>query len=489
MDEIKLAITNQNNVDYKQILLRKFFYMIFIDANGKKLYAYIATVFGGLTEDISELDDACKSIKHVPDNPCKLHFEISSNNIVEKARIINISDSFFKQTKYIDKVWGECTTLNSQEKAGAALKELYPELYSSEKKFNLPFSTNTQVIQIKDKKNTSQTHNCIVTIGDYLSSNTTSDTYSYDLSCPISTAKIYFDGLEAMNWIKVELDLKRNILEESLLFSIELEKGAIYTPDFTWYFAPPFGTVVNADSYVKIGGNRVNNVIQSVSDETTVYFDEWVDPPETISERKKSRVLFKHKDEIGKCISDYDHNKLSEYGTLSVSLQLDNPQEPSNRQFIAGLVIAFLLSFCTDKTRINDYFGCLKIGCTCENTICWCQTLCNTITIAAPILLCMCFFSIILRPKKALPPTVNTKGQITVLFMKVLRGLGLISTLSMVLYVYFLWGIFPVFMRLHISCQLNMKLLIIGAIISVVSNLTYILYCTLRLKRKLFNYV
>lgn len=485
MDEIKLAITNQNNVDYKKILLRKFFYMIFIDANGKKLYAYIATVFGGLSDGINTLEEACKSIKHVPGNPCKLHFEISSDCIAEPPTIIDISDSYFKQTNYIAKVWGECVPLNSQEEAGAALKKLYTELYPEQRRFNLPFSSKTKVIQIKDKETTRQTHNCIVTKGEFSSSNP----YSYDLSCPESTATSFFDGLEAMNWIKVELDLKKNILEEPTLFSIELENDAIFTPDFTWYFAPPFGTVVSADSYVKIGSARVKNVIQSVSDETTVYFGEWVDPPETISERKKSRVLFKQVEEINNSIADYDYNNLSKYGTLSVSLQLDNPQEPSNRQFIAGLVIAFLLSFCTDKTRINDYFGCLKNGCTCENTICRCQTLCNAITVAAPILLCLCFFSVILRPKKALPPTVNGKGKAFAIFMMVLRAIGLLSTFGMVLYVYFLWGVFPVFMRLHFSCQFNMRFLITGAIVSAISNLAYILYCTLYLKRKLFNYV
>ena len=48
MDEISLQISNPSNATYKSILLRKFFLMLFIDADGKKIHAYIASVFGGL---------------------------------------------------------------------------------------------------------------------------------------------------------------------------------------------------------------------------------------------------------------------------------------------------------------------------------------------------------------------------------------------------------------------------------------------------------
>lgn len=54
MDEIKLRISNPDNEIYKSVLLRKFFLMLFID--GKRIHAYIASVFGGLQENSSETD-------------------------------------------------------------------------------------------------------------------------------------------------------------------------------------------------------------------------------------------------------------------------------------------------------------------------------------------------------------------------------------------------------------------------------------------------
>lgn len=482
MDEIKLAITSPNNFTYKRIVLRKFFYMIFIDANGKKLYAYIATVFGGLTKEIDDLDKACKEIENVPGEDCTLTFEIVENDdVVEKVNINDITDSFFQQTQYIEKVWGKCEVLDDQTKVNAALKKLYPDLYKDSKHTNISVSNNT-IIQITEEKNNQPSHSCIVTKGIFTSGTASN---SYKLSCPSPNTGGCYDGIEAMNWVKVVIDLKRNVVEKPFLFSILLGKDKIFTPDFTWYFAPPPGTVISADSYVKIGGVRVNNVIQRVADETTVYFSEWSDPPEYISERKKSRVYFKS-DEIQKTVTNYDYHNLSKRESVSVTLILDNPQKPSNKQFLAGLFIAFLLSFCSDKTRINDFYTCLNINCTCGNSVCMCQKICNAITIFAPILLILCFFSFILTPKKALPLIGKTSGK---RFLKACRVIGLISTLVLMVYVYILWLIFPEIMRIKISCNINKWILISGASISLISNLIYIIYCTVILKRKLFNYI
>ena len=483
MDEIKLAIKNITNYDYKKILLRKFFYMIFIDANGRKLYCYIAVVFGGLTTEIDKPESAYKSIKYLTGKDCTLQFEVDTNNeIVEKVTPTNITNSFFLQTEYIEKVWGKCEVLENQQAANKTIKELYPDLYKDSESANIDLTNNT-IIKITDK-DSQPSHTCIVTKGAYSSNNQPN---RFNLSCIGPTEGRRIDGLESMNWVKVVIDLKRNILEEPVLFTITLEENQVFTPDFTWYFAPPIGHVVSAESYVKIGNVAVKNAIQGVSDETTVRFKEWIDPPELISERKKSRVLFKS-DEIEKTVNI---NKLSEKGTISVSLHLDNPQGPTNRQFIYGLFIAFLLSFCSDKTRINDYFDCLRAGCTICRETCNCRTICNMLTLTAPLMILLSFFSITLRKKSIIKSIIKgVKEKRFNLFLVICTTCGIVGVLfalAIMIYIYGLWLIIPEFMRSIISCEINRLILTYGTVVSICTNIIYILYCLFVLKRKIYN--
>lgn len=476
MDEIKLVISNPNNLIYKCIVLRKFFYMIFIDANGRKLYMYIASVFGGTTESVDQPEKAYISVRNDASTQCSLNFEfLSSNSIVEKFNVTNITDSFFDQKQYIEKVWGKCEPLESQADVNQSLKDCYPDLYPGEKVATVDV-TKRKVFRITQGEE--QSHKCIATQGNFQMLGDQVISSKYQLSCPTPVQGRCIDGLEAMNWIKIEIDLKSSILNKPVQFSIKLDKGTFFTPDFTWYFAPPAGHVISADSYVKIGDKQEKNAIQSVSDETTVYFSEWTSPPESIDERKKSRILFKS-------AGITDIAKLSTNEILAVSLHLDNPQGPTNRQFFFGLLIAFLLAFCSDKTRINDYYSCLKTGCTCAGSSCICQNICNAITIIAPILLLCCFLTYIITPKKAFP-SFQTRLQS---IFKACRIVGLVVTSILLVYVYGIWLVFPDLMRSIISCKSNQWILTAGAVIAAVTNATYLTYCLVYLKRKIYNYL
>lgn len=498
MDEIKLAISVPNNYDYRRIVLRKFFYMIFIDANGNKLYAYIASVFGGVTDYKADTPAAAyKAIQYKTGVECSLHFEIQANDKIAHVNSVkNITGSLIKQTDKLKPIWGECTRRTKQEDLTSDLKEFYPDLFETPPDSVISVS-DKNILKIVDKY---PERNCIVTEGFFWQDSPSSNVY--ELSCPESNSDASFDGIEAINWVKIEIGLEKNILEVPILFSISLERDRIFTPDFTWYFAPPQGTVISAESYVKIGDEKVNNAIQSVSDETTVYFDEWTAPPEFISERKKSRVLIKG-DEIAKIV---DYNKLSSKKTISVSLHLDTPQAPSNRQFFYGLFIAFLMAFCSDKTRINDLYNCFNKTCTCPNPdmLCECRRLCDGITIVAPILLVLTFISSFLTPKKALAlngkrkkekdksgekkklPSSEKKKRRYFIYWVV----GRLITVFLFTYVYLFWLLFPDLMRLVItSCEMNSIILKIGAAASLFLNLIYIRYCFVVLKRKLYNFM
>lgn len=471
---------------YKRIVLRKFFYMIFIDSNGKKLYTYLATVFGGVEKATDDPEEAYKSIQNFS-TPCTLAFELSgNNNIIENIVPTDLTSNFFGQTEIIRNVWGTCTTLNTQTEISSALKDLYPSLYTSGKEAVVD-TTNHKYLQLS--QNDVQSHKCIVTEGTYKKENL-NDTKKckYHLSCPASNSQSCIDGLEAMNWIKLEIDLNSEILDKTILLSIEFDKntkGAVFTPDITWYFAPPNGYIVSSESSVNVGNIKDVNAIQGVANETTCYFSEWTSFPESIHERNKSRVLFKTLSDIKK----EDLPKLSNYKKIAVSLHLANPQESSNRQFFLGLFIAFFLAFCSDKTRINDFYDCLHEGCSCLENMCYCRFICNSVTLGGPVLLLLSFLSFLLPPEKNLKnlgKRHNVK-MFSLSFARWISGIGV--TLFLIFYVYFLWLLFPGFMHKYISCNTNRLILIIGALIALISNVYYLCYCFFVLKRKIYNYI
>ncbi|MCI9141091.1 MAG: hypothetical protein HFH87_00545 [Lachnospiraceae bacterium] len=482
MDEIRLKISNPINMTYKKILLRKFFYMVFISADGKKLDVYIATVFGGITQDITELDKIYSSVQHDPQDACSLEFAFftpeNDGKLIEKVSFTNLTDSFCQQPQWIGKVWGACESYTDQKSIAELLKKTYPSLYPSGKgEANIDMNASPKIYYIK--KGDKPSHICIADKGRYEDvSEPSRHRYAYKLYNQNKGKKI--DGLEIMNWIKADITLSSNILKEPVLFSVELEQGKIITPDFTWYFAPPAGYVVSENSSVRIGekgmAKEEKNAIQGVMDETTVLFSEWDKSPLSIKERKKSRVLFK-----AAPVKDIDN--LSEDTVLAVALYMTSPQEPTNRQFWIGLIIAFLLSFCSDKTRINDYYSCLKLSCTCVENACFCEYVCNALSILSPILLLCTFFTFIMSPQKCFPPDAP---KWTVCF-KVCRICGFVFTALLMVYVFGLWFLVPVWLISFISCRLNIWILGLLFFLAAIANIVYLIYCLGKLKRKIFN--
>lgn len=480
MDEIRLRISNlANNMTYKKILLRKFFYMVFIDVNGRKLYVYIATVFGGIMQDVDSLDEICRSVQHESGNPCSLQFEFTSpgdnEKLIESVVFKDLTQSFWDQSSCIEKVWGKCQKYDDQARVSELLTKTYPDLYPDGTGAMVDVTQGIYYINQRNKPS----HICIAAQGGYEDMSKDSQ-HIYKLSCPSSGKKI--DGLEAMNWVQAEITLPYSILNKPVLFSVELDKDRIYTPDFTWYFAPPPGNVVSGDSYVRIGreGEERNekNAIQSVSDETTVLFKEWKKRPLAIEERKKSRVLFE--------LAPVKNRKnLSEDSVLAVVLRIANPQESTNRQFLVGLLVAFFLAFCSDKTRINDYYKCLSENCGCVEGHCICRTVCDMINILSPILLMCSFMTFILKPQKSFPHASEKQK----ILLRICWGISLLGTVFLMLYIFVLWLVFSEQMKSVVGCQANNWILICGFAVSMVFNVVYLVYCLGIWKRKILNYL
>ncbi len=480
MDEISLQISNPSNATYKSILLRKFFLMLFIDADGKKIHAYIASVFGGLQGTTDENAgtqqrlEALLPVRYDPKDECYLMFKISSDSgLIDSVNFEDKTKSFCNQPKWVTKVWGE----NHRCEDKSAVKDHLQELYESRYNGSLPFKVDSGAPIYFFSEDNRPFHSFLAAEGRYEKS----DGFQYRLLVPKDQGEVA--GIEAINWIKADISLKSDLRNHPISFSIKFD-GKFYTPDFTWYLAPPAGYIVNEESSIKVNGIGTDkNAISAVSDETDVLFKEWKD--ERIMERRKSRVLLN-------AVSGCDVLNLSKHEKLTVHLHIANPQGTSNRQFILGLLVAFLLSFCSDKTRINDYYSCLLSYCTCadktEDYCSKCSLVCNAISVAAPALILLAFLVWVLDPKRCFPRYSAGASQRGQCILGVMRIIGIFLTIALAGYVFVVWLLWPDLLG-FMGCDWNNGILTIGFSIAFVINLVYLIYCLCYLKRSITNYL
>lgn len=470
MPYIRLKISNLNDSVYKGIILRKFFNMIFLSEDGKTLTIYTATVFGGMKTPVAQSETIMKP-SYDSQNDCSLKFEYESENCnVVSVCFEDLTQSLWNQPDCIEKVWGKYEKKTTQKEVEDLLKELYSGITGINK---LNMSANWPMYHIFEPGKIF--HDFIATHGIY-EDNSNNGIYAYTLR---SNHGEHNDGIEYMNWIKTKIVLSEGILKKNVAFEILFEgteSTSYYTPDFTWYFAPAGGYRVDKDSaVVNIGNDQIRNLVQSVTDETTVRFKEW-DNDEFIDERKKSRVVFK---QVEKSIN------LAEREKISIHISINNPNQVGNKQFFMGLLVAFLLAFCADKTRMNDFYSCLKETCGCTEAECFCQQFCNFFSLMFPVALLTSYVSMIFKLKQCVP---IRKGKIYYFFYVAKCG-GIILSALLIAYAFGLWMIFPKWISGFVTCKNNI-IIIIGLLVSsLIFNFVYIIYCTLIRKKKVFDYL
>ncbi len=464
-NSITIKINNKQNLAYKTILLRKFFCMVFFDASGRKLSIYIATVFGGLEAERDSID--AETCVYYGDPNCPLHFEISDNGcaLIKSSKITDLTSSFYEQKDCINRVWGSCEECD-ERKAIEKLKAFYPSVHPKEE--DLKIAADKILIF---KQGDAITHRFVAVPGDFKKN---SD-LAYTLTGPKQGQRIA--GVEAMNWVLTEVELTRPVLEKMLQIGIDFGTVNALTPDFTWYYAPPAGFVISEDSVMILGDKTEKNLIAGVADTTTVPFKEWVKHPNSINERKKSRF-------ISKSVDNYS-SELAKKKTIVASLLITNPHATNNRQFLLGLLVAFFLAFCADKTRINEYYQCLHKYCTMGDS-CPCLTACNLISLFAPLLSIFTFLSLVMTPKRCIPDDYSQKRSKVI---KLARIVGIALTAVAMVYTFVLWLIIPEFLSSFISCTTNLWIVGIGFIAPFLIHLGYLLICTLKFKRQIYNYL
>lgn len=470
MPHIRLTISNPNNTTYKTIILRKFFNMVFISEDGKKLSIYTATVFSGMGDYQKSADQNVEPC-YLKGTACELRFSYESDKkSIHSVIFEDLTPSLWEQGDCIKQVWGEdgdCEKLTNQNDVENTLKRLYPSL--DIQAITMP---NWNIYHIFEGDKPS--HNFVATRGEYTDSSNKGK-YGYSLKADPHSA---CNGMEYMNWIKTEITLSESILGKCTQFELVLEHGeeeVFYTPDFTWYFAPPNGYCLDDKmEKVEIGDQRILNALQPVSDITTVNFNEW-QRKELIGERKKFRANIKEK-------VTADKRMLSNAGKLKISFLISNPQKSGNKQFFSGLLVAFLLAFCGDKTRMNDFYECIKQGCNC--TGCQCNLWCNLLSLIFPIVVIIAYMSFAFKLKQCVPVKKGRRYYCFHFF----KTIGLGGTLALVLYSFGAWMVVPLWMRSFVgTCANNWRWIALLIAVSVVFNLIYVIYCIAFRKRNLFD--
>lgn len=489
--KIVLTITNPNNKDYPSVILRKFFNMVFIEPDGKSLSIYTATVFSGT--DSIENKEVIPTPKCVPNVQCALRFDYAVGNANElqptAVKFEDLTDSFFDQTEWVSKVWGKVTECRTQGEIERILEDKYPAIYTETSGVTVPDVARAKpFLTIEEESKGKTSHFCLVGKGSFDEPTLN----GYQLSTTNSVA-----GIEAMNWIKSTITFKTDILHsnEKINFEIVLSDDCeFYTPDFTWYFAPPPNYEVDVETAtLAIGkGGGEKNRISSVADNTTVEFQEWI-IQENIKDRKKVRANIRD-------ATASDAYALSK-NRISVNLSFVNPERHGNTQFILGLIVAFLLSFCSDKTRLNDYATCLSEFCAsklsagesgacsldfCFTETCICPNICNLLGIIFPILIILAFVAISFSRKRCLPSNCNHLQKSLIWA----RTIGLIATVLLAVYIYVLWLCFPALMiKLIATCRANQLILLILVLLSCIGNLSYAFYCGKIRKNKIIDFM
>ena len=477
--KIRLQISCPTTKVYKAVLLRKFFYMIFINPDGKTIHTYLATVFGGLpneeskknnehgenssasSEKVEDTLNLLMPVKHNSNEASRCHIKFryddgeSGSELIKDIKFEDVTESFCNQIASYD-FWGSTEIIENQNDLAKVLSKIYDDKCNNEKDSDFPFNKNEKIYYIhQDNKN--NLFSCLATTGRFEDKD--KDKNAYELHDFEENVDIH--GIETVNWIKTIIYLNEDIRGKNLQFILDFKKDCdFYTTDFTWYFAPPVGYIIDENAYwdsKTLGQTR--NILQSLSNATTVKFGEWLDSPESIKERTKSRLSMN-------VIPESSRLRLSDEDSLKITIKVINPNMYSNLQFFYGLFVAFILTFCSDKTRINDYYNCLRTYCHCGCIDCFCQTMCNILSVFLPILVIM---SAVAKFCKKMD---EVKSKASSIFYK----LGVFSTFLIISYVFIAWSFIPGIMLQYVSCELNRIVIITLGVVGFFTNFIYLFY-------------
>lgn len=326
MNAIKLIISPNGSVSNNIIMIRKFFNMIFISPDGLSLHIYTAIAFSA-GKDFQQTD-------YLPlfnSNKFSLKFQYGN---VENIRFTDLTDSLFGQRNLLNNIWGNCAILTGKDQVREVLEKNYS--FNIEPNIEVP----DQALHLSDSKK-SGLYDTIVCEGSYV---------AWDADHYFTLSEKYESkGLEYLNWIKTEIRLNHSLINSKLEFSVKFEiplEMKCYCPDYMWYTCIPEELTIDlSEAMVSIGDNPPRrNLMQRLADKTALQLREWI-YDENIGRCKRYRLLF-----------EGQHSALLDQKSHIFVKMAISPQrnKHGSRQFFIGLLIAFLLTYVSDWTRLNE---------------------------------------------------------------------------------------------------------------------------------------
>jgi hypothetical protein len=328
-------IHNRCATDFSQILLRKFYQVIFIEKDLKTLNIYTAVVVG--SEDSNNRKILTKNSFGL-DLSYQFIDETDNNINFTKIKHTNKSNSFGEDISAWKRVWGNNTGL---------LKDP-DELRNS---FNTHFTAtdmpnalgnNYEFLIISDDAFTKENDTIakIIVNPDVNLSN-----YSIINDTDISK------GIEIVNFTKTEITLP-NQISTVFDFQLEFEKAQKYQlNDFSLYFVLPEGYGLGDKEAFTFKNNTANTKdrlvepFETLGNNIASYIKEWI--TEGIEDRTYFRI--------------YNPEKLKKFNTntdfykIQIKASLTSIINPLINQLLYGFVIALFFTYGLDQTRLMNY--------------------------------------------------------------------------------------------------------------------------------------
>ncbi len=386
---ITYGIQNSTSESVKNVILRKFFQMVFMSDDRKSLHIYSASVLGASNDDVAEDNKSLISdLEQVKQFRMRFEFSVAAidNNEIVEIRHEDITSGehgFLNEIECIRKVWGDkCKTIVDDQKSvvnclqiltdGSVDKEKasslvqHPLLWIEENKSGVDSSwyKSLSIQGVFDEA---------ANLTDSVSKKEVAERSAYTISVPRISQELP-RGLELVNWVRTIIQFKYPVDSTDINYVIKKTAGGdvpytIYSPDFTWYFAPPVKSFIESKNClveIKRGANgqpdicncplqkqkrtfysndKYQNSINPVPNKLTVNFHFW-DKEENINARQKYRLSSRDILPTPQTFAD-----ISE---ISIFLDMSDEHNRGNRQFILGLFISFALSFGIDSGRLEE---------------------------------------------------------------------------------------------------------------------------------------
>jgi len=335
-------ISNCNSQEHTNLMIRKFFQIMFIGDDLKSIVLYSATILGCGAEPDDWISDAKTNFA--------VDFEYFGSHENSDLQFVHtdMTDDFLKQKAHIKPIWGKegCEVTDSQTEKIRYIKEvLYPNDISEENQRLL--ADNLKYLFVKEKSGEKVSR---LFISLARKGGCGIDGNKVKLSVE-EAGNVSRQGIEIVNWVRTEIKFDKALNPNTQMqYSIEFDASTkpFCAPDFNVYISPPSSYVIDDGAKVeyKIDNTQEHkkDLINPVDRADECYFSEWKQK-HNISSRKMSRFTLKSIATLDRPI---------ELSRITMSFGFVNRNTASTAQFFLGILLSAFIAIGADYSRTQS---------------------------------------------------------------------------------------------------------------------------------------